>query len=245
MMSPRLRAALIHFVFSLLLGSAAAALAFLVWYPAPLAKAVGLEHVFLILVGVDVVLGPLLTFLVFKIGKKSLRFDVTVIVLLQLVAFGFGFWKIAQARPAWLVFNMDRFDVAQAMDLDPRHRSDTALEYRNAPWTGAQWVASRNPKDRNKLNELMFESVAGGPDLPQRTDLYVPMVEEAAGIRARAKKLEELNKYNSPEAVKAVLQRWPQADAWLPIAARKEAMTVLLDKKSAQVIAVVDLRPWD
>jgi len=245
MMPPRLRAALIHFAFSLVLGLAAAALAFFVWYPAPLAKAVGLLHVFLVLIGVDAVLGPTLTFLVYKVGKKSLRFDISMIVLLQLAAFFFGFWKIAEARPAWLVFNMDRFDVAQAMDLDPRHRSETALEYRSAPWSGAQWVASRNPTDRVKHNELMFESAAGGPDLPQRIDLYEPLAQEIVSIQTRAKNLDELNKYNTPGAVKAVLLRWPQADAWLPLAAREEAMTVLLDRKSARVIAVVDLRPWD
>lgn len=241
----RLRAALIHLTCSLALVVSAAAIAFLIWYPGPLAKAVGLQRIFLLLAGVDALLGPLLTFLIYKVDKKSLRFDISVIVSIQLCAFVYGFWKIAEARPAWLVFNMDRFDVAQAMDLDQRHRNDTAMEYRSAPWTGAQWVASRNPADPAKHNELMFESAAGGPDLPQRTDLYVPLAQDASTLQAKAKSLSELAKYNPESVVKTVLQRWPEADAWLPLSARAVAMTVLLDKKNARVVAVVDLRPWD
>lgn len=245
MMPPRLRVTLIHLAFSLVLGLAAAALAFLIWYPPPLAKAVGLQHVFLVLVSVDTILGPLLTFVVYKVGKKSLRFDISVIVLLQLAAFAFGFWKIAEARPAWLVFNMDRFDLVQAMDLDPRHRNETSLEYRSAPWTGAKWVASQNPTDPAKHNELMFESAAGGPDLPQRTDLYVPLAQEKSIFQGKAKPLEELVKYNPVDAVQTVLRRWPEANAWLPLSSRADSMTVLLDKKNARIIAVVDLRPWN
>lgn len=243
-MKLRLRAALVHFACCLFFIIPAAVIAFAIWYPGLLAKAVGLQKVFLLLAGVDAILGPLLTFLIYKPGKKSLRFDISVIVSIQLCAFAYGFWKIAEARPAWLVFNMDRFDVAQAMDLDPRHRGDTAIEFRSAPWTGPQWVASRNPTDIAKRNELIFESGAGGPDLPQRTDLYVPLAQDADTLRAKAINLSELTKFNSDSAVKAVLQRWSEADAWLPLSARADSMTVLLDKKSARVVAVVDLRPW-
>lgn len=72
----RLRAFAIH----LIAKSAGIILALLglmhwVWYPAPYFEINGGWHVWRILAGVDVVLGPLLTLIVFKSGKPSLKFD--------------------------------------------------------------------------------------------------------------------------------------------------------------------------
>ena len=196
------------------------------------------------LLGVDVVLGPLLTLIVYKQGKKSLRFDLTVIVVLQLIAFSYGMSAVARGRPAWLVFNADRFDLVAAQDTDPRHAKDSRPEYRTAPWTGPRWVASRNPDNVQARNTLLLESARGGPDLPQRTDLYLPLASDAAAVRARAKPLAELERYNTKAAVAAVEARWPEATAWLPLMAKAQPMTVLLRASDASVVAVVDLRPW-
>lgn len=53
---------------------------------------------------VDVVLGPGLTLLVFKPGKKSLKFDMTVILILQLAALVWGVKSVYEERPALTVF---------------------------------------------------------------------------------------------------------------------------------------------
>lgn len=45
----------------LVLALLALALAFLVWYPGPLPKAVGIAGIFFMMLGIDVVLGPLPT----------------------------------------------------------------------------------------------------------------------------------------------------------------------------------------
>lgn len=41
------------------------------------------------------------------------------IVLVQLLAFGYGVFSIAQARPVHLGFEVDRFRVDSAADIDP------------------------------------------------------------------------------------------------------------------------------
>ena len=89
-----------------------------------------------------------------------------------------------------------------------------------------------------------MKSAEGGPDLPQRIDLYRPLDGEAVQLRARAKPLDELKKFNSPQEVGVALAEWPQADAWLPLMSRAQAMVVLLDKARAEPVAIVDLRPW-
>lgn len=241
----RLKALLVHLAGSVLLAALALGLIYGLWYPAPLATAVGVSSIVLLLLAVDVVLGPILTFAVYQPGKKSLRFDLAVIVLIQLAAFAYGMATIAQGRPAWLVFNADRFDVAQASDLDTRYLADALPEFRHPPWSGPAWVASVNPEDVDKRNELVMESALGGSDLPQRVDLYRPLVQEADNMLARAKPLTDLEQFNTLEAVADAAGKWPQADAWLPLMSRSQPMVVLIERKTASPVAIVDLRSWD
>ena len=82
----RFRAFTIHLTSSILIFLFFLGLMFFVWYPVPYFEIDGGWKVLRILAGVDVVLGPLLTLIVFKPGKPSLKFDMSVIVLVQLVA---------------------------------------------------------------------------------------------------------------------------------------------------------------
>lgn len=243
-MISRVRAGLIHLSVSALVALLAVVVVFLVWYPQPLHRAVGVTEIFFIVLGVDVVLGPLLTTVVYKPGKKSLRFDLTTIALLQLSAFGYGIWTVAEGRPAWLVFSADRFDLVQAYQIDLRKQGEANPEYRSAPWSGPQWVSARAPSSSEKRQTILFEAMVAGVDVPQRPELYRPLETEAEAIRQRAHSLDELRRYNAVPDVEAVLNRWSQANAYLPMMARMQPMTVLIDKDSAKVIAVVDLNPW-
>jgi len=46
-----------------------------VWYPIPLVKATGVGALFLMMLGIDLILGPAFTFIVYKKFKKNLKFD--------------------------------------------------------------------------------------------------------------------------------------------------------------------------
>ncbi len=219
-------------------------LVFWVWYPAPLHEAVGVTSIFMLLLGVDVIIGPLLTLLVFKVGKKTLVFDMAVILLLQFSAFAYGVWTVAEGRPAWLVFNVDRFDVVRALDIDDRRIEHALPEYRVASFMGPQWVAADSPADPELRQALIFEATTGGSDLPQRPDLYRPLSDMASSIKERAMPLERLSLFNDSKRVSAVLDQWKEADAWMPLMAGASPMVVLIRRETAGVIAIVDLQPW-
>lgn len=243
-MSFRLRGFLWHLSASLLVAMLSIALVFGVWYPLPLHKALGVINVFMVLLAVDVVLGPLLTLVVCKEGKKSLVFDLAVIVVLQASALVYGIYTVAEGRPVWIVFNGDRFDAVQAYQLRNPYLAKAKPEYQNLSFTGPKWVAARQPEDLEQRNNLTFESVFAGIDIPQRPDLYVPYEQEAPVISSKAQELRELNNYNDPVAVNAVLAKWPDANAFIPLMCRVKPMTVLINRTTAKVIAVVDLNPW-
>ena len=184
-MSSRFQTFLIHLAISALIALAVIGLVFFIWYPAPLHTAVGVTQIFLILLAVDVVLGPLLTLLVYKVGKKTLVMDLTVIVVLQLGALSYGLWTVAEGRPAWLVFAVDRFELVRVLDIDERKLDQADLAYRQSSLLGPQWVAASNPSDSDERNDLVMESVFGGADLAQRPNLYQPLNTQANVIKRR------------------------------------------------------------
>jgi hypothetical protein len=243
-MSARLQAFIIHLVISALISLVVIGVVFFVWYPAPLQVAVGVVQIFLILLVVDVVLGPLLTLLIYKKGKKELAMDLVVIALLQLGALSYGLWAVAEGRPAWLVFAVDRFELVRVIDIDQRKLGEAAAEYRTPSWFGPQWVVAVVPASSDERNEILTESVFGGIDLAQRPNLYQPLAAQKNVIQQRLLEFSALPDSNADESIQAFLQRHPGADSWLPLRANTQDMVVLMQKATAEVVAIVELHPW-
>lgn len=241
-MSFRIRGFLLHLFASSLLALLAICIVFIVWYPAPLQKAVGVTDIFLILLGVDVVIGPLLTLAVCKEGKKTLMFDLGFIIALQISAFAYGFFTISQGRPVWIVFNKDRFDLVQAMDMNHSYRTKATSEFQSTNLTGPKWVAVRELTDDDKktISEALFKGI----DIPQRADLYEPYSKAVTQIIESAHNLDELTQYNAADVVKNELSKWPQANAFLPLKAKQQSMVVLLKRETGEVVAIMPLNPW-
>lgn len=74
------------------------------WYPGILFdtgngwKAIG------IIAGIDLILGPLLTFIVFNNNKNSLKLDLSIIAIIQVAALIYGCWTIHSSRPVAIAF---------------------------------------------------------------------------------------------------------------------------------------------
>lgn len=245
MTKPHIKAFSIHLFTSALIALLAAGLVFFIWYPAPLHTAVGVTQIFLILLAVDVVLGPLLTLLVYKAGKKTLVMDLTVIALLQLSALTYGVWAVAEGRPAWLVFAVDRFELVRVLDIDERKLEQADLAYRQPSLLGPSWIAAINPTDLDERNDILMESVMAGIDIAQRPNLYQPLESQKTEIQQCLLEFSALPASNTAESINSVLAEHPDADSWLPLRANNQDMVVLMHKDTAEVIAIVDLRSWE
>lgn len=243
-MSARIRFFLWHLAMSALIAVLVVFAVFGVWYPSPLHAAVGVFHIFLMLLVVDVVLGPMLSLLVYRSGKKTLALDLVVIMLLQISALCYGLWSVAEGRPAWIVFNVDRFDLVRALDIDERNLEFARSEYQSPSWLGPKWVGADFPEDAEQRSLIVFESVMARVDIAQRPYLYRPLSDMATLMRYRARPLEQLFDYNGSDKVRMVLDRWPAADAWLPLMANAKPLAVLFRRDTAEIVAVVDLNPW-
>ncbi len=243
-MSKRLKFFLGHLSISFFIALLVVSLVFFIWYPSPLANAVGVTHIFLMLLVIDVILGPLLGLLVYKEGKKTLKFDLSVIILIQIAALCYGVFSIEQGRPAWLVYNVDRFELVRKNELVDTNIQQAQPQFQQPSWFKPQYVATEFAKDIQQRNDEMFAEVLGGISIAQRPERYVELTQAKNQIQQRAQNLELLKQFNDQQSVQKILAKYPQATGFIPLKANAVDMTVLINKEKGEVVKIVDLRPW-
>ena len=94
----------IHIAISVVLFLIMASVIYFYWYPGFLFRYDGGLEGMKLIAGVDFFIGPVLTLCVYKIGKKSLPFDLVFIALLQLACLSGGMWTVWQTRPVAVVY---------------------------------------------------------------------------------------------------------------------------------------------
>jgi hypothetical protein len=242
------RAFAIHFTVTLLLAAGAAAVIFLVWFPRPFDELVGGAELFMLVVGCDLGLGPLLSLVVYdsRKGRRELLFDYSIIGLVQLTALAYGVWIVAGTRPVYIVFVGDRFEIVSARDIAPAELAaarDPA--YRSLPVTGPRLVATVVPAADH--NDVLFKSLEGN-DVEQRPKFYVPYESQLATVLEKSHPLTELDR-RFPKARDAIARARAKTglpDArlrWLPVRCREAFWTVMIDSQSGKPLAYFDLDP--
>ena len=183
--------------------------------------------------GADVIVGPLLSLLVYKEGKKTLKMDLSIIVLIQVLATGYGVYAIAQSRPAWIVQAGWLFEVIPANVVDTKDQKQADPDYNNNGWLQPQWVAVDDAKNLN--NSLT------APQLMPST--YNDLSYAGQRLKQYAEPLSSLKQFNKASDFERVLKDYPTAQYWMPLRTTGVGLTVLLDS-DYKIIKVVNLRPW-
>lgn len=245
----RWKAAAIHLSISVSIGLVSVALIFGVWYPPPYSQAAGAGELVLLLLGVDVMLGPLLTLVVFKAGKKGLKFDLTLIAVVQACALLYGMSVVTRARPAFIVAAVDRFVLVTANDLDPADLvQGSKPEFRSVPWTGPKLTGIKLPTEPKEHNDLVF-SGAAGKDVDKFPKYYVDYEESAPKLLEHAKPLDALRtKHTEANTTLDIWLRKNRMDTayvvWVPLASEQQPMTILLDRRDGRILGALAIDPW-
>lgn len=244
----RLRAACIHLAISAAVATVAALLVFVLWYPYPYREISGGRELFLLVVAVDVALGPLITFAIFNRAKPraELRRDLAVVAILQLAGLAYGLWTVHLARPVHLVFEIDRFRVVHQVDipLELSDRVPPGMEL--APLAGPTVLGMRPFRSEQEKMEMTMGALQG-LQLAARPDLWQPYEASRADVLKAAHPIAQLKTRFPQRAadIDEVLRKAGRAQAsaaYLPMIARKaEAWTVLLDARTAEVIGYLPL----
>lgn len=240
----RWQASGLHLLISIAVAAAVLTLMLSLWFPGPLFEASGGNDLLFILVGVDVTVGPLITLVIFRSGKRGLKFDLAVIGALQIGALAYGMHAVYLARPAFIVFVADQFQVASAAQLDPEELAKAKYpEFRQPPLGGPMLAFADLPTDPAELRRFAIVGL-GGHDLQEFPRLFVPYADRTAQVLAKSWTLARMRQLE-PQAGKVV-------DAWLaqsgtreadvryvPMRARRAWLAVLIDARTAQPVKML------
>lgn len=241
---------LLHLVLSFIVAGSTAILVFLGWFPHPFRDLAGGTQLFWMIAAVDVVCGPLLTWVLFKPEKSrvALAVDLSLIVLIQVSALAYGLHTLSYARPLAVIYEVDRFRVVSFADLA---ESDLMLAPTwVAPWGFTQprvmGVRSSTTLDEKLAN---LDASLQGVEPSQRPSWWQDYALNRAQVLARSRPLEELRKKHPTyqELIDTALAKAlsvaetgetsdSEALRWLPLVSRRTMnWVVLIDPVTARI----------
>lgn len=243
------RAFLTHLALSGTVVGIVCAAIFLCWYPGPYFAVKGTWSALRVLVGVDLILGPMLTLILFRPGKWGLALDMTMIALIQLSALLYGTSVIYSERPYYTVFAVDRYEVLARRDVVATSDLDTA--FTDKPLVGPIVAFAQLPSDPQQQQRLIEETLfEGKPDIDRRPEFWHPLDEEArSAILERAEPLSELAA-RQPEwqdeidALGESIGAELDAIAFVPVMGTQGPLTMVIDSETALPVAALPIDPW-
>jgi hypothetical protein len=245
----KFRAFGIHFATTLFVAALAAALIFFVWYPPPYATMVGGLKLFVLVTGIDLALGPLLSLVVYdsRKSRRALVFDYTVIAILQLGALAYGVYSVSQNRPVFVAYVKDRLEVIAAGEIAEQDwREAEGTRYSSPPWHGPVLVGTYvSRKDRNDA----LDGGLQGRDVGVRPKFYVPYERQAEKIKRNLKplaKLERRHKDAAPLVADALRELGRPAEdfGWLPVKHTHGFWTALMDRETGYPVKYLPIDPY-
>lgn len=229
-----------HFIFSMLLGLIALYLVFFLWYPHPLDIAMGVTKIYLIMLVIDLFIGPIFTGLILKKDRKKFILDLCVILILQLSAYGYGLYTMSVGRAAWLVFVVDDLEIVAPIDVQSNSQNHIHKRLLSHPeWIAATYSTNAEVAKRQKEDEI-FKGIS----LATRPEAFHPIVVKSNEIIKRLKPLKDLNKFNAQEVIAKELLDYKTASGWLPVKASELDMVALFNSKG-EPLGIINLRPWN
>lgn len=241
----RIQASAVHLSISVLVAALAALLVFGLWYPYPYREVSGGRELFMLVVAVDVIMGPLVTLAIFDRRKpwKELRRDLFVVVMLQSSALCYGLWTVAIARPVHMVFEIDRFRIVHSIDVPDDLLSKTPQGITARPWVGPSLLGTRSFKNGHEQMEMTMTALQG-VQLGFRPDLWQDYEASRQDVLRVSKPVIDLRQRFPSQivAIDATLagQGVSVEDArYVPLAGRKDFWTVLLDGRNGDILGFV------
>lgn len=244
-------AALKHLLISLAVAAAVAWLVFALWYPAPFWQLAGGQELFLLIISIDVVCGPLLTLIVYNPRKPRAELvrDLGLVVLIQLAALGYGLSSLWQARPLYLAFEGDRFRVVSAPDVlegESALQPPRSLMQAGPALTG---VSLLQPGDPGHLQSL--EMAMNGIHPAFRPSRWVSYEQQRALVVQRARPAAQLAQQHGAtgrELLDGVARSAGlpvERLGYLPLVARhRDDWSLIIDLETARPVGHVPLSAW-
>ena len=237
----RTQAFLIHLGISLSIFAVLAYLVVKVWYPDFFFETDGGWQGLRLLLGVDLVLGPLLTLVVYRAGKPGLRFDLTAIGVIQATCLAAGIWIVHGERPLAMVYIDGSFYSVTAQSFKEVGAPVPNLDL--LPGSYPKWVTVKLPEDLTEQSVVRGKMLGAGRMLSTLSDRYVPFDVDHVDDRESRTVDEIVDQDRDSKALPAWLAEYGgSADAYrfFPFGARYAYSYLGFDLRSHQFVGVLN-----
>jgi len=122
-------------------------------------------------------------------------------------------------------------------------------EYKTLPLFGPKWISAKFPENIDERNEFLFSVLDGGDDLGKTPKYYIPYADSQTDIINKLQPLVNLKDFNTNklETYNNLMDKYPSKVSnvgYLPLKGFVVDLTVILDKSTAEVLEISELRPW-
>jgi hypothetical protein len=246
MLKEKLKAFIVHLLISIVIVCLTLGLIIYFWYPLNYLHVSQFVQISILVIGIDLVMGPLLTFVIYNTKKESLKTDLAIIALLQFSALGFGGYTLFQNHPLYVTFTIDRYTIVTAQDADPQYAKFD--EYKISKISSPKLAFAASPKNIKDKNKLILGIMSGEKDLDQRTDLYKPYLKNLATINSHSIDSNRLFlDRNNNKKISDFFHNYNNKLndlSFLPINGKTKHMVLVINKKTGRPISTIDVDPW-
>ncbi len=218
------------------------------WYPGVHFQLNGTWKFVAILAGVTLTLGPGVTTLIYRREKKGMKFDIAVILVVEILALAIAGATLQERRPAYLVFAVDRFETVTARDVANYPFRYPELAARDG--IGPSIVLARFPDDAAERAALKYAIFfEGAPDISLRPDHWYPYQSGANRVVALGRELGVLRAAGEPWST--AVDRWlssadgrEQDYVFLPATGTARDGSIIVERATGRTVGMLDLDPW-
>jgi hypothetical protein len=180
------------------------------WYRWPGWYLTEVTEVVIVMIGVDIVVGPLLTFVIARDTKprRELKRDIAMIVAVQLCALIYGATSLWSGRPLYYAFSENVLQLVQAYDINDeearRGRSDNpdlAPHWYSLP----RWIWAPLPRDPQEREKIVSGVMKGENDVISMPIYFKPWCKGLPSLKMQLKKVDDVA-YFTPRDKKILKQ---------------------------------------
>jgi hypothetical protein len=219
------------------------------WYRWPGWYLADVSEVVLVMAGVDLVVGPLITLIIAGAHKprRELARDIAVIVVIQLAALIYGTTSIWNGRPLYYAFSENQLQVIQAYDINPdalararRQKAELVPHWYSLP----RWIWAPLPQDSQERDRIVTSAISGGDDVISMPEYFKPWEQGLPALRTQLKKVDDLGYFSAAD--KKVLKAHMRAAGIpadqlnsIPLTGRGHPLLAVFDPTGLKITAIL------
>jgi hypothetical protein len=210
------------------------------WYPEFFFTADGGWQGIRIVAFVDLVLGPVLTLVVFNRSKprKELRRDLTLIGTFQAVCLAAGVWVVYSERPLAMVYADGSFQTITADDY--REANQPIPSFDDFPDPSPHWVSVVLPEDLESQSAIRRQQLVNRRSIKTAGEYYVPFKPEHVNLERDGLRRSELERIGMHVFEDFALEHGGRIEdyIYLPFGTRYEQALMAMRRKDGELYYV-------